>query len=85
MLRENSVALTIHLGLFENMANTYSQIYLQVVFAVQARQCLILRQNKEELHKYITGIVARACCESPGARTFLSAAAFEISGARLFF
>jgi len=39
------------------MANTYSQIYIQVVFAVQARQNLIEKQNKEELHKYMTGIV----------------------------
>ncbi len=39
------------------MANTYSQIYIQVVFAVQGRQILIQRQNKEELHKFITGIV----------------------------
>ena len=39
------------------MANTYSQIYIQVVFAVAARQCLIRKQNKEELHKYVTGIV----------------------------
>jgi len=39
------------------MANTYSQIYLQVVFAVEGRQNLIQKGNKQELHKYITGIV----------------------------
>ena len=39
------------------MANTYTKIYMQVVFAVQNRQCLIRKENKEELHKYITGIV----------------------------
>jgi putative transposase len=39
------------------MANTYSQIYLQVVFAVEGRQRLIRKENKEELHKYFTGIV----------------------------
>ena len=39
------------------MANTFSQIYLQFVFAVQNRQCLIAKENKEELHKYITGLV----------------------------
>ena len=39
------------------MANTYSQIYIQVVFAVQGRQNLIQKQNKEELHKFMTGIV----------------------------
>jgi len=36
------------------MANTLSQIYLQFVFAIQNRQCLIAKEHKEELHKYIT-------------------------------
>jgi len=39
------------------MANTYSQIYIQIVFAVKGRQNLIAKQNREELRKYITGIV----------------------------
>jgi REP element-mobilizing transposase RayT len=39
------------------VANTYSQIYIQVVFAVEARQHLIQKECKEELHKFITGIV----------------------------
>ena len=39
------------------MPNTYSQIYLQFVFAVKGRQCLIKKENKEELHKYITALV----------------------------
>src|SRR4051812_23675067 len=39
------------------MANTYTQIYIQVVFAVQGRQNLIARERKEELQRYITGIV----------------------------
>jgi len=33
------------------MANTYSQIHLQIVFAVEGRQSLIRRENKEEHHK----------------------------------
>jgi putative transposase len=41
------------------MANTYTQIYVQVVFAMQGRQSLIHPERKEELHKYITGIVTR--------------------------
>ena len=41
------------------MANTYWQIYLQVVFAVEDRQSLIRRENKEELHKYLTGVVTQ--------------------------
>ena len=39
------------------MANTFSQIYLQFVFAVKGRQSLIKKENNEELHKYITGLV----------------------------
>lgn len=39
------------------MPNTYSQIYIQIVFTVKGRKNLIKRQNREELHKYITGIV----------------------------
>jgi len=39
------------------MANTYSQIYIQTVFAVSERQSLIQPDFKEELYKYITGIV----------------------------
>jgi REP element-mobilizing transposase RayT len=39
------------------MANTFSQIYLQFVFSVQNRQCLIAKEHKEELHKYITALV----------------------------
>lgn len=39
------------------MANTFSQIYLQFVFAVYKRQSLIPREHKEELHKYFTGLV----------------------------
>jgi REP element-mobilizing transposase RayT len=41
------------------MPNTYSQIYIQVVFAVEGRQSLIQPERKEELHRYITGIVTR--------------------------
>ena len=44
------------------MANTFSQIYLQFVFAVQDRRCLIKKQFKEDLHKYTTSLVnARTC------------------------
>lgn len=39
------------------MSSTYSQIYIQVVFAVQGRQSLIRYSWEENLHKYITGIV----------------------------
>jgi REP element-mobilizing transposase RayT len=39
------------------MANTYSQLYVQIVFAVKGRQNLISNKWKDELYKYITGIV----------------------------
>ena|SRR6266540_1387741 len=39
------------------MANTFYQIYLQFVFAVKGRRSLIAKEHKEELHKYITGLV----------------------------
>ncbi|MCX8105780.1 MAG: IS200/IS605 family transposase [Ignavibacterium album] len=39
------------------MANTYTQIYLHIVFAVQNRISLIHPQWKNDLYKYITGII----------------------------
>ncbi len=39
------------------MANTYSQLYVQIVFAVKGRQNLISKKWKNEIYKYITGII----------------------------
>jgi len=39
------------------MANTFSQSYFHLVFAVKHREALIGRQWKNELEKYITGII----------------------------
>ena len=39
------------------MANTYSKVYIQVVFAVKGRQNLIRAEIREDLQKYITGII----------------------------
>lgn len=39
------------------MAGTFSQIYIQIVFAVKNRNGLIHPTWEEELYKYITGIV----------------------------
>ena len=39
------------------MSSTYSQIYIQVVFAVKGRQSLIRSDWEESLYRYITGIV----------------------------
>ena len=40
------------------MANTYSQIYIQIVFAVKGKQAFIKESFREELQKYISGIIA---------------------------
>ncbi|HEV7799223.1 MAG TPA: IS200/IS605 family transposase [Pyrinomonadaceae bacterium] len=39
------------------MANTFSKIYIQTVFAVSNRQSLLKPDFKEDLCKYITGII----------------------------
>ena len=38
------------------MANTYTQLHIQFVFAVKYRAALIQKEWKERLHQYITGI-----------------------------
>jgi putative transposase len=38
------------------MANTYTQLHIQLVFAVKFRACLIQDEWKGRLHRYITGI-----------------------------
>ena len=39
------------------MANTYTQLYVQVIFAVKYRQGIIASGSKDELYQYITGTV----------------------------
>ncbi|MEI6949272.1 IS200/IS605 family transposase [Paraflavisolibacter sp. H34] len=39
------------------MSNTYTQIHLQFVFAVQHRAALINASWKERLHQYLTGLI----------------------------
>lgn len=39
------------------MANTYTQIYVQVVFAVEGRENLIRPEWKKELHRHFTELV----------------------------
>ena len=40
------------------MANTYTQIHIHAVFAVQNRLSLIQQQWQSELYQYITGIIS---------------------------
>ena len=39
------------------MPNTYSQLYIQIVFAVKGRQSFIKESFRDELQKYISGII----------------------------
>lgn len=39
------------------MANTYTKLYIQIVFAVKGRASLIREEFRDELQKYITGII----------------------------
>ena len=39
------------------MANTYTQIYIMVVFGVKGRQNLIRNEIESEIYKYISGII----------------------------
>lgn len=39
------------------MAGTYSQIYIQVVFAVKGRQNLLCKDWRDEVFKYMCGII----------------------------
>ena len=41
------------------MPGTYSQIYIQTIFAVKGRESLIGKDGDERLYKYITGIVQK--------------------------
>jgi len=41
------------------MANTYTQIHIQCVFAVQNRESIIRKHWREDLYKYITGIIQK--------------------------
>ena len=45
------------LSSYNIMANTYTQIHIQAVFSVQHRTCIITKLWKDELYKYITGII----------------------------
>lgn len=39
------------------MPNTYSQLYIQIVFAVQGREAFIKESFRDELQKYMSGII----------------------------
>ena len=41
------------------MANTYTQISIQAIFAVKGRENIITRPWRDELHKYVAGIIRK--------------------------
>lgn len=45
------------------MANTYSQLYVQLVFSVKGRQPIIPEVNRRRIEKYICGIVKYINCK----------------------
>jgi hypothetical protein len=47
------------------MPNTYTQLFVQVIFAVKRRQSLIPKQHRDTLHKYMTAVIQMIitnCC-----------------------
>ncbi len=45
------------------MANTFTQLYIQFVFSVKGRENLIKEEFRNEIEKYISGIVAKQNCK----------------------
>ncbi len=45
------------------MANTYTQMYVQIVFAVLGRANVVKEINRDELEKYICGIISNKKCK----------------------
>ena len=45
------------------MANTYTQLLVQIVFAVQGRHHLIPEKHRNQLEKYICGIISNKNCK----------------------
>ena len=52
-----SLAIKVSKQKLKCMAGTYSKIYIQIVFAVKGRQALISPRFKDEIYKYISGII----------------------------
>lgn len=46
------------------MANTYTQLLIQFVFAVKGRQSLIEEKNRERVEQYMCGIISNKKCKT---------------------
>lgn len=45
------------------MANTFHQIYIHIIFSVKARQHLLPKSKKTELHRYIAAVINNNNCK----------------------
>ena len=45
------------------MANTYTQLYVQIVFSVKNKDCLIEESFREEVQKHISEIISNRKCK----------------------
>jgi len=43
---------------------TYTKLYVHIVFAVKHRESLLTKQHRDELFKYISGIITNNKCKS---------------------
>ena len=43
---------------------TYTQIYIHLIFAVKNRDCLLRKQNRDKLFRYVSGILGKQKCKS---------------------
>ena len=41
------------------MANTYTQLFIHAIFVVKGRQSILPDQHKEEIYKYIGGVISK--------------------------
>lgn len=57
LVERNNQNLINPVGIKPIMSNTYTQIHIQFVFAVKFRDKTISKKWKDDLYKYITGIV----------------------------
>lgn len=55
--RDDTLLTQVRLNDHRQMANTYTQIHLHLVFAVKYRDGVIGKEWKDKLYKYITGII----------------------------
>ncbi len=43
------------------MANTFTQLYIHIIFSTKGREKIFPKKHKDEIQKYITGIIQKRC------------------------